>query len=216
MRGRRSTHTDVFRTALVSDGAKRSDPNLVVLRNSDGAHLAGLRMFVSESDMTPFTRGGDVTEAAEYLRYLSPGERLPDYSSLHALRQLIVLVKIVKFDVHLVSEELVRVVDRITPTIFESKHLGQLCKGLGACLPATGQPGFDISGAHATVVLVDEFHPLLLTVPGRTRHMCVKRNCKIDILLRVNAEESRALGVSGSTVPPNNQSMPRSRCGGII
>ena len=27
----------------------------------------------------------------------------------------------------------------------------------------------------------------------------------IDILLRVHAEESRALGVSGSTLPPNNQ-----------
>jgi hypothetical protein len=42
-------------------------------------------------------------------------------------------------------------------------------------------------------------------VNERTHLRKMSMNTHIDILLRVHAEESRALGVSGFTLPPNNQ-----------
>jgi hypothetical protein len=155
---------EVLCTTLVCNRAERSDLHLPVLRDIDVAYLSSLGMFIAESNVTPCTGNGYISEASEYLNYLTSRKRLPGHSLPQKLRRLVVLSEFLDRNVQLLIEKFVRIVDGFTATAFESKHLGQLSKCFSAGFPAPRETGFEIAGSHASIVLVDELHAFPFSV----------------------------------------------------
>lgn len=115
---------EIVCTTLVGYRAQRSDPDLVVLRDIDETDITGFGMFVSEPNVTPLARNGTVAEAAQHLRDLASGKRLPNHPLPQELRRLVMLVEVVGLDIHLLSEKLIRGVDGFATAVFESEHFG--------------------------------------------------------------------------------------------
>jgi hypothetical protein len=134
-----------------------------VLRDVDIPNFTGLGMFVSESDVTSLAGDGNVSKTSEDFRYLSSGKRFPNHS-LQKFWQFVVLVEVVRIDVHLCPEEVVRIVDRLPTPVFESEDFGQLCEGVGTSVSTPRETGLDIMSGHAPVIFTDEFHPIPLLV----------------------------------------------------
>lgn len=120
-------------------------------------------MFVSESDVASLAGDGNVSKTGENLNDLSSGKCLPNHS-LQKFWQFVVFTEVVRIDVHLCPEEVVRIVDWLSAPIFESENFGQLCEGFSTSVSTPRDTGLNIVSGYAPVILMDEFHPVPLPI----------------------------------------------------